>query len=614
MGFRRTISPILVCALCAIGGAAETPPDAKHQADMARLAKQLDQGTAYQKSQAAQMLQREGAGAAGTADSVVATTVAAIDARDWWLAALGIDTISVIKPTALAGCLPSVDKALAASGDARREAARLAASLGPASAPLAPTLATLAGDRDCAVDALHALAGIGTSSSFVMPALRAAAQNKDAGIATAAIEGLERIGPTAKDAIPTLCAALARPDIGLRALSALSSFGHAAADVVPQVIDAEGKAPADQRAAFVRALQKIETSDGPPVAKDALAACHEGELIEFDLQVDDADDMPASLSVVFTGSAAHGQLKAAGGVHAMYRADWGFVGDEAVAWHANDRRADGKPAMLTITITPDTAPATPASVMLPPDQRENLNITFDKPLERTSAEKAENYAIDRDVKVISAALSDDGLSVVLRTSGLEIGATYALAIHGVADRAHTPVTTESDHIAFTASQYVPGLTGELFANIKLEGKPVETKNWPGIAAPGGPYPDRQDYSLRWTGFVEAMETATYTFSVTCDDGGRLWVDGKPLVDSWKGQGATEYTGTIELAAHSLHPITLEYFQGGGAQALTLAWSTPTMPKQPIPASALHTLPSAAPVPSTMLPTKIPAKTPAKKAK
>ena len=40
-------------------------------------------------------------------------------------------------------------------------------------------------------------------------------------------------------------------------------------------------------------------------------------------------------------------------------------------------------------------------------------------------------------------------------------------------------------------------------------------------------------SIRWTGNLVAPETGRHTFAFTSDDGCRLYLDGKKLIDSWK---------------------------------------------------------------------------------
>jgi hypothetical protein len=62
------------------------------------------------------------------------------------------------------------------------------------------------------------------------------------------------------------------------------------------------------------------------------------------------------------------------------------------------------------------------------------------------------------------------------------------------------------------------------------------------------------FSARWVGQVQAQRSEIYTFHATADDGVRLWVDGQLLIDQWKNQGPTEYSGSIGLTAGQKYDI------------------------------------------------------------
>ncbi|MFC1795104.1 sugar-binding protein, partial [Planctomycetota bacterium] len=97
-----------------------------------------------------------------------------------------------------------------------------------------------------------------------------------------------------------------------------------------------------------------------------------------------------------------------------------------------------------------------------------------------------------------------------------------------------------------------------------------------------------DFSIRWTGEVEAGYTETYTFYPKTDDGVRLWIDGKQLVDSWETVDLypIEHSGTIDLIAGNSYSIVMEYFEGGDNAIAELRWESPSTPKQIIPQAAL----------------------------
>lgn len=103
------------------------------------------------------------------------------------------------------------------------------------------------------------------------------------------------------------------------------------------------------------------------------------------------------------------------------------------------------------------------------------------------------------------------------------------------------------------------------------------------------------FSVRWRGKVEAPTTGTYTFTTTSDDGVRLWVDGRLLIDQWNDHGTSDHSGTIALSAGTQVDLVMEYYENGGGAVARLAWSTSSMSRRIVPASQLY--PTNAPPPT-----------------
>jgi hypothetical protein len=113
--------------------------------------------------------------------------------------------------------------------------------------------------------------------------------------------------------------------------------------------------------------------------------------------------------------------------------------------------------------------------------------------------------------------------------------------------------------------------------------PTINFNWNRSGPPSLPH-DR--FSIRWTGFVVPVYTEAYTFYTASDDGARLWVDTKQLVNQWVDQPLTEKKGTIALIAGRRYPIRIDYYEHTGDAYMSLRWSSPSQPKQVIPQSQL----------------------------
>ena len=116
---------------------------------------------------------------------------------------------------------------------------------------------------------------------------------------------------------------------------------------------------------------------------------------------------------------------------------------------------------------------------------------------------------------------------------------------------------------------------------------------------GSPDPlvNNDGFSARWTGQVQAKYSEAYTFSTTSDDGVRLWVDGKPLIDDWIDHAPKSDTGTIVMVAGQKYSIKLEYYENMGGAVSKLAWSSDHQSQEVIPQSQLFSgIPSTIPDP------------------
>src|SRR5688500_7831303 len=52
------------------------------------------------------------------------------------------------------------------------------------------------------------------------------------------------------------------------------------------------------------------------------------------------------------------------------------------------------------------------------------------------------------------------------------------------------------------------------------------------------------FSVRWNALVKTYSSGTYTFYTRHNDGLRLWVNGKLLINSWKGQPTVRENASI----------------------------------------------------------------------
>lgn len=101
----------------------------------------------------------------------------------------------------------------------------------------------------------------------------------------------------------------------------------------------------------------------------------------------------------------------------------------------------------------------------------------------------------------------------------------------------------------------------------------------------------RSFGLRFTGYIEVPADGLYTFYTASDDGSRLWIGDKLVVDNDGLHGVIEKIGSIRLQAGK-HPIKVTYFQAGYGYSIQVFYKGPTFDKREIPADALYAAPEA----------------------
>ena len=121
-----------------------------------------------------------------------------------------------------------------------------------------------------------------------------------------------------------------------------------------------------------------------------------------------------------------------------------------------------------------------------------------------------------------------------------------------------------------------GLRGEYFDNQTFSGKPRLIRidgqvhfTW-AMGSPDSLIP-REHFSVRWTGTLMPKTSGTYRFGASTDDGVRLWLDGKLLIDSWFDRGATLDAVTVTLEAGRGYDLRIDYYENDGWSYASLVW-------------------------------------------
>ncbi len=185
---------------------------------------------------------------------------------------------------------------------------------------------------------------------------------------------------------------------------------------------------------------------------------------------------------------------------------------------------------------------------------------------------------------------------------LEIGKTYYWRVDG----SDFQTVQRGKVWSFTTASPGGGVIGEYFNNLELSGVPILTRIDQNIDfdfGTGSPEPgvvNEDGFSIRWRGEVEAAFSEAYTFYTRTNDGSRLWVDDKLIVDKWAWVNRVVDTRSepIELIAGQRYSFRMDFFNEDEEAEAHLMWESASQPKGIVPAAALWPpLHAGSPIPS-----------------
>ena len=94
------------------------------------------------------------------------------------------------------------------------------------------------------------------------------------------------------------------------------------------------------------------------------------------------------------------------------------------------------------------------------------------------------------------------------------------------------------------------------------------------------------FAIDYTGRISLAEAGTYTFRLTSDDGSRLYIDGREVIDNDGIHGPGNMDAEVELTA-GIHDVRVSYFQGPREEiALVLEWGPDAESLRPLDFAAL----------------------------
>jgi hypothetical protein len=93
------------------------------------------------------------------------------------------------------------------------------------------------------------------------------------------------------------------------------------------------------------------------------------------------------------------------------------------------------------------------------------------------------------------------------------------------------------------------------------------------------------FYIKWTGNIKIPSEGVYTFFLESDDGSRMFIDGKQIIDNGGAHAMEEVSGTLKLTAGN-HALKVEYFEKDIDAGCIMRWKSDSIDKQVVPGSVL----------------------------
>jgi hypothetical protein len=219
----------------------------------------------------------------------------------------------------------------------------------------------------------------------------------------------------------------------------------------------------------------------------------------------------------------------------------------------------------------------------PPDGMKHVGLDQDLSWSAAANTFFHTIYLGQTFEEVDSAVAGGWMSTqpVYDPGALELDTTYYWRV----DEFKGATTDKGEVWSFTTRGDEGGVKAEYFAGMDLAGDPVLTQvegaidhSWSGEVAAGL----SDQVSARWRADLEAPFTETYQLITTSDDGVRLWLDGRLIVENWTDHGPTDNSAKVDLVAGQIYRIVMEFYENGGGAVAQLSWESDTLPRQIVP--------------------------------
>jgi len=131
---------------------------------------------------------------------------------------------------------------------------------------------------------------------------------------------------------------------------------------------------------------------------------------------------------------------------------------------------------------------------------------------------------------------------------------------------------------FLSSENQKGLKGNYFSNSDLKGNSAFEKQdeqlnfkWT-LYSPNPEKLQSDNYSVRWTGKLEAPNSGKYQLGLRGNDGFRLYLNGKLMIDNWVKLSYSTKTADVDFVKGQKSDIVVEFHENRGEANIELIWN------------------------------------------
>ena len=334
----------------------------------------------------------------------------------------------------------------------------------------------------------------------------------------------------------------------------------------------------------------VQEVNDPPTAVNDLFSIKEDQTVTVDVLANDTDVDGDQLVPTLIVKPIHGKAEIGADNTIKYIPNKDYFGDDSFTYHLNDGKSQSSPAVVALNISPvnDAPVAVDDEYISGLGNRVVGNVlTNDSDVDSTDLQATVMNAPNHG----TLELQPDG-QFYYTPNDYYFGTdsfTYR-----VDDGSLTSIlATVRFHVQLPI---VSGVAYEYYKLSNLTQLPDFDSLVPTDTGVASTFtidvsPVRENFALRFRGFIEVPVDGEYDFFTKSDDGSRLYINDNLVVDNDGVHAKRERSGAVQLAAGK-HDIVVEFFERSFGEWLQVKWSGPGIPKQLIPTDVLSHIPNA----------------------